>query len=298
MANIVFIGGTGRCGTNIMKDILTLHSKVASHPFEYRFIIDPDGIIDFYTTAIHCWSPYIINKKIHRLENFLMNLTRNKIKQIYMGWELEKHLPNYEKKCEELINRLIDFKYSGFFYGLKEKSEIYFMNYKSQLELKVILGDFIRNIINEYLQTVDKKIYVEDNTHNILFSQKILELLPEAKIICMTRSPKDVISSLSKTRWAPNDKIKAALWFKSIMERWNEIKNTLPSESYLIIDLYELIDDTKRVLKEICDFIEIKYEDKMLTMDLSKSNRDRWIKDLSPYEILEIEKIINNIKPD
>ena len=281
-----------------MKDILTLHPKVASHPFEYKFIIDPDGIIDFYSTAINCWSPYIINKKIHRLENFLKNLTGNKIEKIYKEWELEKYFLNYEKKCELLISKLIDFKYNGFFYGLKERSEIYFMNYKSQIELKSILGGFIKEIIDEYLKSVDKECYVEDNTHNILFSPKLLELLPKAKIICMIRSPKDVISSLSKTRWAPNDKIKAALWYKAIMERWNEIKKALPKESYLTVNLYELVDDTENILRKICDFIEIIYDEKMLTMDLNKSNRDRWKNDLSPYELLEIEKIINNIKMD
>lgn len=296
MTNIVFIGGTGRCGTNIMKDILTLHPKVASHPFEYKFIIDPDGIMDFYSTAINCWSPYIINKKIHRLENFLKNLTKNKVDDIYKEWELEKHLPNYEKNCEELISRLIDFKYNGFFFGLKEKSEIYFMSYRSQLELQFILGKFIRNLIDGYLISVNKEYYVEDNTHNILLSKELLELIPEAKIICMVRSPKDVISSLSKTRWAPNDKIKAAFWYKSIMERWNQIKNALPKESYLIVDLYELIDDTENVLRNICNYIEINYDDKMLTLDLSKSNKDRWKKDFSPRELLEIEKIISSIK--
>ena len=45
---VIFIGGSGRSGTNILRKLLSKHSQVASLPFEHRFIIDPDGIIDFF----------------------------------------------------------------------------------------------------------------------------------------------------------------------------------------------------------------------------------------------------------
>ena len=54
---VIFIGGSGRSGTNILRKILSNHSKVASLPFEHRFIIDPNGIIDFYNSFTLNWSP-------------------------------------------------------------------------------------------------------------------------------------------------------------------------------------------------------------------------------------------------
>ena len=36
----ILIGGTGRCGTNLLKNIFTNHSSVVTLPFEQRFFID------------------------------------------------------------------------------------------------------------------------------------------------------------------------------------------------------------------------------------------------------------------
>jgi hypothetical protein len=49
MVKMILIGGTGRSGTSIVKEILANHPDASSLPFEYRFIIDPDGLADFYT---------------------------------------------------------------------------------------------------------------------------------------------------------------------------------------------------------------------------------------------------------
>lgn len=294
MTKIVFIGGTGRSGTNLMKDILSLHPKVASHHFEYKFIIDPDGIIDFYSTAVNCWSPYIINKKLHRLEEFLDVLAKDGNKDIYKGWELETHLPDYSSKCKNLMDKLVDFQYPGFFYGLKEVSDIYFMKYKSKDELKVILGDFITDLISGYLAKTGKPIYVEDNTHNPLFSKELLELIPDAKIIYMLRSPKDVVSSLSKQRWAPNDNVNAAIWYKTMVDRWNSIKKEIPEASFMEVDLYQLIDDTETTLKNICNFIGVNYDKRMLKIDLGRSNKNRWKNDFTEKENNLIDAILEN----
>ncbi len=294
MTKIVFIGGTGRCGTNIMKEILSLHPKIASHPFEYRFIIDPDGIIDFYTTALNCWSPYIIDKKLRRLESFLMVLAkRYEGKERYVDWELNKHLPDYEQSVHELMDGLVDFKYSAIHYGVKEKRDLYFMGHRTKKELSRILGNFIKRIIDGYLESEVKEIYVEDNTFNLLFSRDILDLLPKAKFIHMVREPKDVIASLSKQRWAPKDKIKAALWTKSILDRINYLKKKIPRESILTIDLYELVDDTENVLRRICDFLKIPFHRRLLEIDLSRSHRDRWKTEFSLEELENIRKILD-----
>ena len=293
MTQIVFIGGTGRCGTNIMKDVLSLHPKVASHHFEYRFILDPDGIIDFYSTVLNCWSPYIIDQKLHKLESFLMILAnRNEKKEIYVDWELNKHLPGYEEAVRELLDRLVDFKYSGVHFGLKSERDLYFMGCKTKKELSGILGGFIRRLLVGYLDRVGKEFYVEDNTFNLLFARELLELLPDAKFIHMVRDPKDVIASLSKQRWAPKDKIQASQWYRDVINRINVVKKEIPSDSVITVDLYDLVDNTEKILKDVCAFIEISFSDKMLEMDLGKSHRDRWKKEFSEDELTMINQIL------
>jgi len=276
-----------------MKNILSLHPKVASHPFEYRFIIDPDGIIDFYTTALNCWSPYIIDQKLRRLESFLMLLTkRYEGKEIYVDWELNKHLLGYEQAVRELMGSLVDFKYSGIHYGLRGERDLYFMGYKTKNELSRIFGGFIRRLIDGYLEREGKEVYVEDNTFNLLFARELLELLPEVKFIHMVREPKDVIASLSKQRWTPSDKIKAARWYKEVISRIEDLKREIPQKSLIVIDLYELVDETERILTEICEFLGIPFNEKMLDIDLSRSHRGRWKEEFSEEEFYSIRKIL------
>ena len=69
-SNYIMISGTGRSGTNIIKDILNLNSSVYALPFEHRITIDPDGIIDFYLSSLNIWSPYMYDKKLKNLKSF------------------------------------------------------------------------------------------------------------------------------------------------------------------------------------------------------------------------------------
>ena len=73
--NIGLIGGTGRCGTSILRRILATHSEVAALPIEHKITVDPEGIIDFYNSYSSNWSPYLADQKLKRLESFLYTLS-------------------------------------------------------------------------------------------------------------------------------------------------------------------------------------------------------------------------------
>ncbi len=49
---IFFSCGTGRSGTTILRKIFSRHSKVFAFPFESRFIVDPDGLVDLYESCL------------------------------------------------------------------------------------------------------------------------------------------------------------------------------------------------------------------------------------------------------
>ena len=127
--HILFIGGTGRSGTNISKALLANHPQVATLPFEYRFIIDPDGLVDFSPSFAAPWSPVLADPRLKRLERLLTGLAAeppfhrlvgevlrrfNRDGRIfsprqYHRWNLEAHLPNYERHVQTLMARLTDF---------------------------------------------------------------------------------------------------------------------------------------------------------------------------------------------
>ena len=123
---LIFIGGSGRSGTNILRKLLARHSKIGSLPFEYRFIIDPDGIIDFYNSFSSTWSPYYSDIKIKRLNSFLMNLSDKTIDTTnYEDWELSEYFPEYIENVKKLIMDLKCFEYSGTWPGADKNIKEY-----------------------------------------------------------------------------------------------------------------------------------------------------------------------------
>ena len=127
------IGGTGRCGTSLVKNILARHKDVWRLPVEHRFTIDPDGIIDFYHNFSTVWSPYWADVRLKRLEKLLYDVSYSsfigkslsqliKLLKIfginfapkrYIEIELEKFIPNFHFHINKLMNDLRSFHYKG-----------------------------------------------------------------------------------------------------------------------------------------------------------------------------------------
>ena len=295
----VFIGGTGRSGTNIFKAILAKHSEVASLPFEHRFIIDPDGIVDFLNSMGTSWSPFMTDTKLKRLNKFLINLSKKEnVKEKYQEWELSKWFPNYIKNVEKLNQNLTTFIYRGFWPGASSTStdyQIHFSDWKSKNELYQLLGDFIIENFNDYLLLKNKSIFVEDNTWNILFANDIKKLVPNSKLINMIRDPRDVIASFVKQRWCPSTLRDAIKMYKSIINRWLNIEKQLSNSYYKTIKLEDLVLDKIDTLKDIAEFLGVNFENSMLDIDTSLSNSGRWQNEFDKNEKKIIESELTSL---
>lgn len=315
---ILMVGGTGRSGTSITKEIIALHPQAASLPFEYRFIIDPDGLVDFYASSVATWSPYLADRRLKRLQRLLNRLARealhhrllsNLIQRLdpggrlfsphtYHGWELSRHLPNFEHHAETLMSNLIEFSFPACWVGTEsyERSPvIYHMSPKRKEELAQILGDFIRSVVFDLLEETGKDFFVEDNTWNALFAREIFEILPHAKFIHVYRDPRDVVASFSHQRWSPTDKRQAAQWYKAMITHWFTVRSTLPPNSYYEMSLEKLVAAPERTVREICRFSEIEFDEAMIQIDLSHSHSGRWETEYSREEKALVQGVLGNV---
>ncbi len=315
---IVFISGTGRSGTNITKEIFIRHSMVVSLPFEYRFIIDPEGIVDFYNSITSTWSPFMADHKIKKLEAFLKNLSKKSFferlfsrilkfydktgKKItpppYADWELNRWLPEFETHSDNLINNLKEFEYSGCWPGAEGYRcgyTIYHSRYRDSKEIAQILGDYIYTVIGGLLTSTGKDVFVEDNTWNILFAKELFEMVPDAKLIHVLRDPRDVVASCIRQRWTPSTVDLAVKWYLSIIERWFSIKKELQEDGYTEFKLEDLVANTETVLKTVCEFIDLPFEENLMTVDLSKSNTGRWKEEFSVEEKKKLNGMLDNV---
>ena len=318
MARIIFVGGTGRSGTSIVKEMLARDPAAASLPFEYRFIIDPDGLVDFYTSYAASWSPYMADRRLKRLERFLKGLGeepathrflgslirswnrdgKKLTPRAYHGWELTQHLPNFEHHVDELMSRLVEFSFPACWVGAESyqaRHQVYHAPPKSRQELAPILGDFIHAVVNDLLNQDGKQYLVEDNTWNVLFARELLELCPGARILHVYRDPRDVVASFSQQRWSPNDKEQAATWYRSMMDRWFAIRRELDPSSFFEIGLEHLVADPESTIRSVCEFAGIAFHPAMLQIDLSHAHTGRWKQEFSKQEQVRVQKILGDI---
>ena len=316
MTRIILIGGTGRSGTSIVKEILARHPEAASLPFEYRFITDPDGVVDFYSGYTSVWSPYLADRKLQRFRHFLTNLSRESLHhrflgwllrwwnpdgktlspRAYHGWNLNRHLPNWDRHVEDLMSKLVEFSFPACWVGTTSyqwRPQVLYAGPKTKSWLASVLGDFIRAAIDDLLDNTGKRFFVEDNTWNVLFAKEILELLPEAKIIHVLRDPRDVIASFSHQRWSPQDKKKGAYWYRDMILHWFEVRSSLPTGSYVELELENLVDNPETVIQDVCHFTDLSFSRDLLKVDLSHSNKGRWKQEYTKEEKEEVHAILS-----
>ena len=302
-----FIGGTGRCGTSILRTILSRHSSVATLPIEHRLMVDPDGIFDFYRSYTTGWSPYYADEKLTRLTNFLEDLSStSSVHKIfryffkafrvagisitpkkYLDVELSRFIPNYSDHVRTLLNELVEFQYAGERLGTESYSvnnKIRYAPNYSKEQLKIIFQNFIHCIIQDILTYNHKDYFIEDNTWNILFSTDLLDLIPNAKIISVIRDPRDVVDSFSKQKWMPSNKAQSAKIYNDLIVEWIKIKSNLEKKYWIEVRLEDIVLEPESQIRKICDFIELPWEDNLLKIDLSKSNSGQWKKDFSEEE--------------
>ena len=314
---LCLIGGTGRSGTTILKQIFTHHPQCVRVP-EYRLSIDPDGLVDFYLSMQNVWSPYYFDRKIRRLRNFLRTIGRNsllarayghymykfRLEQMfpvhlvpaYTGVGFSRHSPNYMGYVDELMDDLCEFKYAGQWNGTRfgEDRILHYApeNYRNKVAQK--LGRFWMKVTNDVCQHQNAEYFVEDNTWNILWFDSILKMMPHARLVHVIRDPRDVVASYVKMRWAPTDVEEAAKWFKGLMDRWFHVKESIPQDSYHEIRLHELVAEPRKVIGEAADFWGIPWHDNLLKENLGRSHTGRWKKDFNS----EQQKVLNRVLSD
>ena len=303
----ILIGGTGRSGTNILKETIGNHPDICSLPFEYRFIIDPSGVVDFYNSIRNSWSPYFADHKIKELEKFLKNLShRNYIKHIiskiikfidkkgvlispekYTGWELHRWIPDFDNYIDELIENLKDFDYRGIWPGTQSfsiKSRIYFTEYRK--DFKEILSEFVLKCIKSIMNEANKSYYVEDNTWNILYIKELSELIPGNTFIHVIRDPRDVVSSMINQRWCPTNLDETIKFYSSIMDRYIETVQKLKNQHFFEVKLENIVNNKGDEIKKIFEMLNFKFDKRLLNIDLSHSHSGRWEKEINRKKLL------------
>ena len=74
----IFIGGTGRSGTNITRQILAQSPHVTSPHFETRYTVDPHGIMPVLRILGAQANPFVTDEILRKHFKYLYKLARKK----------------------------------------------------------------------------------------------------------------------------------------------------------------------------------------------------------------------------
>ena len=308
------IAGSGRSGTTILKRVLGAHPAYPDLP-EMRFMLDPDGILDFYSSMQGSWSPNLAAARIDRLEDLLTSLAHanrvtSRVRSAliargiaaslpripwsrYASVGLEQSVPSYLDLVETLIRRLTDFEFDGEWVGMGalDSHSIRHAAPLGDEEARSLLGGFYRDIAAAAVAKQRASSMLDKGTWYILWIDRMLELVPEAKLVAIHRDPRDVTASYMRQNWSPSDPIHAATWLLDIMERWWEIRKALPASSYLEVSLEELVASPEPVLRRILDFYETEWSDEVLGVELQQ-NVSNWRAKLPPAARERVSEIV------
>lgn len=321
--NNCFIGGTGRCGTSILKRILDKHSDVETSRNEMRILFDPDGFIDFYISQSSFWSQQNYDIKLYRLKDLLYNIGQKKMiyKKLiskflqysgiaqysgikftdrYEDFKIVEKCPEYFDIVDNLISQLIDFKFTGSWTAHKiyRKNEIFFLSKFNNRIIRKYLREFYINIIQCITKSNNFKCFVDDTPQSFVSFDKLLFILPNSKLIHIYRDPRDVVASLIKAKWAPSNVFKAIEFYKSSIDLWFIVKRKVPKNKIIEIKFEDLIYNSEYTLKNISKYLNIKWDNNLLNVNLNLHNIGRWKNDFdnnihSEINIL-LEPYLNN----
>ena len=134
----IFIVGTGRSGTTILRKILGHHSRVYAFAKELHFISDTNGLIDLAQTLSQNWNPFNASEAIVEFRDLVLNhLWQRRIHHYLLGAlymrvlngtahkyrALTFHNAIPREHCTAVVDTFVDEitlgKDSGYWYGSK-----------------------------------------------------------------------------------------------------------------------------------------------------------------------------------
>jgi hypothetical protein len=148
-----------------------------------------------------------------------------------------------------------------------------------------------------------------DSFHKIAFGAishfnfgRLLKLWPNARFIHLTRDGRDVAYSWVKEMHGNATPFPAAKRWLAAEQDWDNLASQLSSDRYIEITYEDLVSNTVTTLIQICQFLGVDYDDRMLTYTKTRPELSLpdpkyiglWRSQLTNYEVQLAEAAIGD----
>ncbi|OKH48808.1 hypothetical protein NIES30_09035 [Phormidium tenue NIES-30] len=164
-----------------------------------------------------------------------------------------------------------------------------------------------RGLVNDFLcqqRDCSDKLAVGAISHFDFI--RLLRLWPNARFIHLVRDGRDVAYSWMKEMHLFGNPWFAAEKWREAEQAWDRLAQHLPEGQYLEITYEDMVNDTVGTLTEVCEFLGVDYNARMLNFSKAGSYFTRpdpkfsglWRSHLSPWEIQVVEANISDLLID
>lgn len=310
----IFIGGTGRSGTSILKRLIACHPSVASLQGELRLIVDPGGALDLATKLSVQWSPYDGDSAIKQFRRIVKlaehtSLPERAFRRVllrigmsprrYSGMNLGEQFgrKNYKQVFDKLFDQLQSNTSRGSWVGspsFQLSSMIDESQPWNESEVSQLIGQYFDQLFAYRLPRGTH--WVDDTPFNLLHYDRLAKMFPTLKLVHIYRDPRDVVASYLTKRWGGTDAHVVAHRINSILQQWLMLRSTLPHVQLLEVSLEKLASAPFEMGKQIYEFLEL---DEYVSMEqdckelIKKDmvNIGRW-KTIASFEDLSLHSLL------
>jgi hypothetical protein len=125
-------------------------------------------------------------------------------------------------------------------------------------------SDAMRTVFVHHALKLGKTRYGDKTPEAINAIRLLGQLFPEARFIHMIRDGRDVAISHLNVETGIRNVGEVAMTWKEQIERAQRDGGMLGADRYREVRYEELIDDPERILRSVCDFIELQFHPRML----------------------------------
>ncbi len=250
----IFIGGTGRCGTTVLRRSFRLHPACATFATELRVLVGPGGLLDLLESLQHRWDPWVGDDAAHRFQQAAsLHFAKGEI-------------PTLDRAVSRVVQTVTTRKHP------RRRRD---SPWTEMYETEPISAERAREVASTFLTvlTDDRQPFVDDTPYNICRARELLELYPDARMIFMVRHPRDVLGSMNAMKWgAPNWDLNA----RRIRKILRKVLDSPDDNRIIGLKLEDLVAEPVPKMQELCEILHLKWHEPMKYTPIDASQVHRY----------------------
>jgi Sulfotransferase family len=125
-------------------------------------------------------------------------------------------------------------------------------------------GAVVDAVMRAWAAKQGKRRWGEKTPQHIRYWRRISADFKRSPVIHVVRDGRDVAISMIKARFGPKSIYSCAKGWKEYLGQVEDVRNRYPTELFFDVSYEDLLEDTERVLKEVCNFLGETYTSEML----------------------------------